>query len=250
MRAGSSSGSMVRSLGIEEWDGVARDYDRVSQVSRAHQEKFARVTELVLAERPAAVLDLGCGSGLLVRTLRESGFDGRLECLDGSSEMLALAERNVGDGACGFGLHDLSQPIPFPDASLGVVTAINVMFCLEDRGAFAREVDRVLLPAGLFVCVMPKPVTEGTGAFFREHFKGMTAIEATRESLRLLPTLPAAIRTSRFQSTLDRRHEQQGDTFMTREETEAVLRGARFSIERIEDIQANENWLFAARKSA
>ncbi len=109
--------------------------------------------------------------GLLARSLVGRGFVGTIECLDGSSEMLSLAEQDS-SGDCRFVLHDLSQPLPYPDGSFGVVTAINVMFCLNDRAAFAREVCRVLKPNGLFLCVMPKPSTEGTGAFLREHFRG------------------------------------------------------------------------------
>lgn len=71
----------------------------------------------------------------------------------------------------------------------------------------------------------------------------------TKEVLRLLPTIPAAVRTSRFQAELDKQQQRDGTVFMTREETEGVLAGAGLTMESVEDIQANENWLFAARRS-
>jgi SAM-dependent methyltransferase len=102
----------------------------------------------------ALVVDLGCGRGddLLALAARHRGPGARFVGVDASAKSVAAAaERAAGDARVAFRQHRLAGRLPFDDASVDVVYSHNLVECLADRDAFAREVARVLRPGGLAV---------------------------------------------------------------------------------------------------
>ena len=102
----------------------------------------------------ALVVDLGCGRGedLLALAARHRDPRARFIGLDASERSVAAAaERAAGDGRVAVRQHRLADRLPFDDASTDVVYSHNLVECLPDRDAFAREVARVLRPGGLAV---------------------------------------------------------------------------------------------------
>lgn len=93
------------------------------------------------------VVDLGCGSGLTLRALRERlgpqvelvGVDRKQPAFD---DTLA-ADANVRGVAA-----DLRERLPFEDASFEAALCHNTLECLPDKQAFLRDVARVLRPGG------------------------------------------------------------------------------------------------------
>jgi SAM-dependent methyltransferase len=92
---------------------------------------------------PARLLDVGCGTGLLARTLSRAGYD--LVGLDLSYGMLLQGSRRLryvqGDGAA----------LPFPDGSFdGAVTVAALHHIFEPTAVAAtiREMLRVTRPGG------------------------------------------------------------------------------------------------------
>lgn len=86
----------------------------------------------------ARLLDVGCGSGWLADHFAD--YTG----LDGSRDAVAAATergRNVR-------LHDVAQPLPFPDASFDGVVMKDLLEHVPDPVALVREVRRVLRPGG------------------------------------------------------------------------------------------------------
>jgi ubiquinone/menaquinone biosynthesis C-methylase UbiE len=113
-----------------------------------------------MPEPPAAVLDLGCGTGSLSVLLAAAGHEVR--GLDSSGEMLALA-RTKSDAAgldIEFTQGDAADP-PYPSGSADVVLCRHVLWALDDRDAVLARWVRLLRPGGRLVLVEGR---WGTGA--------------------------------------------------------------------------------------
>lgn len=119
------------------------DYDRDPERFRTGQRVTARYARADLYREVAArvrgldpVLDLGCGEGALAEEL--PGVIG----LDRSPTMLAAAPRPKVRGD--------ALALPFPNASLGAVVTINVLYHLGEPARAIEEARRVLRTGGLF----------------------------------------------------------------------------------------------------
>jgi SAM-dependent methyltransferase len=96
-------------------------------------------------------VDLGCGAGgdTLTVAARHRQPQLRIVGLDASAKNIELAAASAtGDSRVTFQQHHLSTDLPFEAATLDVVYSNNLVECLDHRGAFAREVARVLKPRG------------------------------------------------------------------------------------------------------
>lgn len=134
---------------------VADLFERLLVPSVFH--RYAR--DLVERARPFGpsdrVLDLGCGTGIVARVLRERlGGGARLTGVDLSPAMIARAraiapdiEWHQGDAAA----------LPFADGSFDIVLAQQVLQFTRDRRAAADEIRRVLAPAGRLVASTWRP---------------------------------------------------------------------------------------------
>jgi SAM-dependent methyltransferase len=128
--------------GNDAWSPVADEW-------AARWGGFAAPARTVLLDAAEAgagtrLLDVGCGSGELVRLATDRGA--RAAGCDPSPAMLAIAERSTPDA-------DLRlagvEAMPWPDGSFDVVTAVNALQLAEDEAAALQEVRRVLAPGGL-----------------------------------------------------------------------------------------------------
>lgn len=98
----------------------------------------------------AAVLELGCGTGLLWReTMRRIPPSWNLTLSDLSPGMLEEARRTLHEvqRPCTFALVD-AQQIPFADDSFDVVIANHMLYHVPDVDTALAEIRRVLRPAG------------------------------------------------------------------------------------------------------
>ncbi|WP_433802763.1 class I SAM-dependent methyltransferase [Actinomycetospora sp. CA-084318] len=110
------------------------------------------------------VLDLGCGPGVTTAAL--VGRGARVTGVDGSAPLLAHA-RGLSDAA--FVVHDLADPLPFPDGSFDLVVAGLVLHYLPDWTAVLAEVARVLRPGGRLVASVHHPLTDVRIASLEPH---------------------------------------------------------------------------------
>src|SRR3954454_9118827 len=109
------------------------------------------VADAVVSRQPDAgvVLDVGCGTGLVGRTLRARGFAGRLLGLDISDSSIEVARQS---GAYDTVEHaDLQQPLPFEDDAVDALVCVGVMTYLPEVEAVWRGVAGVVRPGGLVV---------------------------------------------------------------------------------------------------
>jgi SAM-dependent methyltransferase len=99
----------------------------------------------------AAIVDLGCGTGRDLIALASRHPRGSVQFLgiDASEKSIAAAsEQSRHDNRIRFQHHHLESQLPLPAASFDVVYSNNLLECLADARAFAREIARILRPGG------------------------------------------------------------------------------------------------------
>ncbi|HEX9047177.1 MAG TPA: class I SAM-dependent methyltransferase, partial [Verrucomicrobiae bacterium] len=134
-----------------------KDYEKIyHEVEAAHWWFVARrdlVKELVCRAAPnraAAILEIGCSGGPLLRQLRESGY-ANLTGIDISAEAIALCqERQLGRVA----VMDAQQP-DFPPESFDVITASDVLEHLADAPRALAAWQALLRPGGAAIIFVP-----------------------------------------------------------------------------------------------
>ncbi|MBG0568304.1 trans-aconitate 2-methyltransferase [Actinoplanes aureus] len=109
---------------------------------------FFDLVRQIGAERPRAVVDLGCGPGELTRTLAERWPGARVVGIDSSPEMIAKAAADP--GPVGFRLGGIEDWHPEPDVDV-VVTNAALQWVPGHREMLARWVTE--LPSGAWLAV-------------------------------------------------------------------------------------------------
>jgi malonyl-CoA O-methyltransferase len=122
------------------------------------------------------LLDVGTGTGR--HALRLAARGAHVTAIDFSENMLAKARAKKGADRVRFENHDVTQRLPYPDASFDRVLSALVLEHVPDVAAFLRELGRVTRPDGRIVITAMHPAMflrgvsarfrdEGTGEFLR-----------------------------------------------------------------------------------
>lgn len=121
------------------WD---RDHDAER---RAISERIIRGLEI----RPGSrVLDVGCGTGLIIPWLLEAvGKEGHVTAMDIAERMLAVARDKHAGSNLEF-IHADIEKAPFLDGSFDEVVCHNCLPHVADKLAAAAEMFRILKPGG------------------------------------------------------------------------------------------------------
>jgi ubiquinone/menaquinone biosynthesis C-methylase UbiE len=113
---------------------------------------------------PSSVLDLGCGTGRLLRRVSRLWPGARLFGVDLSPVMIGQASRLAPDA--GFFVSP-AEEVPVPDASIDLVLTSVSFHHWRDQAKGLSEVMRVLRPGGVF-CIadqtMPKWIARHMGS--------------------------------------------------------------------------------------
>ncbi len=116
---------------------------------------FDRIHRLALRAVPAGfqpetILDIGCGTGRLLRKAHLRWPAAHLIGVDPAEGMVEAARRLT--PAAAFHV-SLAESLPFPDASVDLVLSTISFHHWQDQPQAVRQIARVLRPAGYFVLV-------------------------------------------------------------------------------------------------
>ena len=104
---------------------------------------------LAAAGARGPVLDAGCGTGTMLRHLERFG---EVQGVDADPEAIRFCRERGEQRVC---LVPAAAALPFPDASFGLVTALDVVEHIEDDAAAMAEIARVLAPGGMALLTVP-----------------------------------------------------------------------------------------------
>jgi SAM-dependent methyltransferase len=161
---GRMSADLERFPGWPAGQVVTNDYDGFAEAYATETESnllngyYTRPAILDLAGDVAGrrILDVGCGAGPLLESLRDRGAV--VTGVDPSIKILQLARARLGENAA---LHQgalgVGAPLPFPDGAFDDVVACLVLHYLEDWKAPLAELRRVLVPGGRLIVAVNHP---------------------------------------------------------------------------------------------
>ena len=133
---------------IERFDRWSHTYEK----SWLQGHFFARVHQAVLSlvaeeGEPESILDVGCGTGRLLRVARTRWPKVQLIGVDAAEGMVEVARQLAPDVTFHVGQ---AEALPLPDASVEVALSTTSFHHWSDHAAGVREVARVLLHGGRF----------------------------------------------------------------------------------------------------
>ena len=152
---------------VERFSHWAPTYDRHYLQRLIFEPVQKTVLELATSEvpQPEAILDVGCGTGRLLRAAQESFPGARLEGVDAAEGMIEQARAS--GGRANFQLAT-AESIPFPDAQFSLVFSTMTFHHWADQQKGIVEIARVLKPGGRWV--LADFVTTGVMRYFRRLF--------------------------------------------------------------------------------
>jgi len=108
------------------------------------------VLEMAAAQvpRPAAILDIGCGTGRLLRAVAARFPGARLEGVDAADGMIKQAIATLPAGLQIQFQQATAESLPFPDGSFDLVFSTMTFHHWSDQQTAIGEVRRVLAPGG------------------------------------------------------------------------------------------------------
>jgi ubiquinone/menaquinone biosynthesis C-methylase UbiE len=140
---------MTHGHDVDRFNRWASTYDR-HWMQRIVFEPIQR-TILQLAEeelgRPSTILDIGCGTGRLLRSAAERFPGARLVGVDAAIEMVKQAQSSTPDGTIQF-QQATAEALPFADDSFDLVFSTMTFHHWQNQARGVAEVKRVLTPNG------------------------------------------------------------------------------------------------------
>lgn len=149
---GPHTGEMAEDRDVAHFDRWSSHYDRsVLQRLFFGPVQDATISEAAISARSfEAVLDVGCGTGQLLRRMNRRFPDAELLGVDPAPGMVKQAQAARADGRIDF-VNGSVERLPFPDAHFDLVLTTLSFHHWADQKQGLHEIRRVLRSGGLFV---------------------------------------------------------------------------------------------------
>ncbi|HKD89210.1 MAG TPA: class I SAM-dependent methyltransferase [Streptosporangiaceae bacterium] len=134
---------------VAAFDERAPGYEQ-GWLGRMHQDIAVRAADLALSVHaaPGRVLDVGCGTGYLLRLLaRRCPQATELAGIDAAPSMIEAAEQAADDRRLRFAV-GTAERLPYPDDAFDLVVSTTSFDHWSDQRAGLSECARVLAPGG------------------------------------------------------------------------------------------------------
>lgn len=132
---------------LKEYTAIAATYDRRWS---AYLDASLSMTLQVVSDLPATrVLDIACGTGLLLKNLAERDDHPALIGIDRVPAMLDAAKKNIGKQVAL--LEGEAENLPFDDAGFDLIASTNALHYFPDSITALQEMRRVISPGGSLV---------------------------------------------------------------------------------------------------
>ncbi|MGH2896853.1 MAG: class I SAM-dependent methyltransferase [Solirubrobacteraceae bacterium] len=174
---------------VQAFSAHAADYDALRRRLVPDYDGFygavAEALERAVSGEVRRVLDLGAGTGLLSAVVAEACPAARIELLDASEPMLALARRRLGDAVRAVHVADMSGDLPAGPFD-AVVSALAIHHLSHaDKRALMGRIHGVLRPGGVFVNAeqVDAPTPELTAIYAQRWAEDCRALGASEEEI-------------------------------------------------------------------
>ena len=140
---------------VAAFDGRAATYEQ-GMLGRLHREIAKRTVDVILASgsEPVRILDIGCGTGYLLRVLADHcPLAQELAGIDPSPSMIRTAESLSADDRLWFGSGIGAENLPFGEDAFDVITATTSFDHWSNQRAGLAECARVSTPIGRLIVV-------------------------------------------------------------------------------------------------
>jgi len=152
MQAPAVNNDVYRRLGHAWWDDDVGEFSTLRFF--VNPVRFGYFKRILVQERGPtqsglALLDVGCGGGILAEEFARAGL--RVTGVDPAPESIQTAQAHA--AASGLAIEyrtGSGEQLPLPDASFDVVACCDVLEHVDDVDRVIGEVARVLKPGGLF----------------------------------------------------------------------------------------------------
>lgn len=138
----------------KRFDSVARDYERHDVLEREISERLIHRATFV-RRQPTWILDLGCGTGRSILTLRSRFGEAQIVGLDVSGNMLRNFQRRANGQAHVFGVQGDLTRLPFAAQSADLVFSNLALQWAGDFELAMKEIREVLRPGGMLLFSVP-----------------------------------------------------------------------------------------------
>lgn len=134
---------------FDQWSSTYEDsWMQRALFDPAHRATLALAASVV--HQPASVLDVGCGTGKLLRRARTYWPEAQLLGVDPAKGMLEMAQRLTPNATFFTGT---AEALPLQDASVDLALSTISFHHWQDQAKGVREIARVLRPGGYFLLV-------------------------------------------------------------------------------------------------
>ncbi len=149
-----------------DWATRSETYNNIAWVNR--DETLNEMVNFAGDLENKKALDIGTGTGKVLKTLKDKYPNGNYYGIDISKEMMSKIDPSLGFNLSVSKIENLAS---FEDNFFDIVTARMVLHHSEDLEKASKEVYRVLKPGGKFIVCEGNPPDRHSVAFYEEMFK-------------------------------------------------------------------------------
>jgi ubiquinone/menaquinone biosynthesis C-methylase UbiE len=155
---------MAHSHDVDRFNRWATSYDS-HWMQRAIFAPIQRTVLQLAAEQvgqPGAILDIGCGTGRLLRAAETTFPGAKLVGIDAAIEMVKHAQASNPTGTIEFRLAT-AEELPFPDAHFDLMFSTMTFHHWQDQSRGVAEVARVMTSSGRWLLAVAERRVPGLG---------------------------------------------------------------------------------------